>query len=153
MESPAAKKEEEILEDLIRFINERGGAVGCERLQDFFVRHPGHRPLLKSMGGAASFCKKHPARISVGRGDGPHLRLKVLPGQQGQETNPATGEGQPAASDSRDHADAIKAGGHPRCRKASCCLQVPTTIIPYLDLAALCLSISAVTLCMHFLVI
>ena len=76
MELPAAKQEE-ILQDLIKFINQRGGAVGCERLQDFFVRHPGHRLLLKSMGGVASFCEKHPARISVGPGDGPHLRLSV----------------------------------------------------------------------------
>ena len=82
MELPAAKQEE-ILQDLIKFISQRGGAVGCERLQDFFVRHPGHRPLFKSMGGVANFCKKHPTRISVGRGDGPHLRLEVLPGRQG----------------------------------------------------------------------
>lgn len=121
MDLPAAKQEE-ILQDLIRFIKEKGGTVGCERLQDFFVRHPGHRALLKSMGGVANFCKKHPARISVGRGDGPHLRLKVLPGQQGQETKPsmpAVGnetklwviKGMPVGSDPRDlAADAAKAG-------------------------------------------
>ena len=68
----SAQKREEILQDLILFIKERGGSVGTEELQPFFERHPGHRELMQKV---SKFCKQHPKQIVVGPGNAPHLRL------------------------------------------------------------------------------
>ena len=74
-EGLSPQKQKEILQDLIRFINERGGSVGTEELQPFFTRHPGHRELIRPV---SHFCKQHPKQIKVGPGNKPHVRLHVL---------------------------------------------------------------------------
>lgn len=79
------EQRESLLQDLIQFIEAYGGfgSIGGEKLLPFYDGHPEHRTLLKSVGlSITGFCKQHPSRIRVGPGDGPHLRLHVLPCEQ-----------------------------------------------------------------------
>ena len=89
----SVEQSQDILQDLIHFIegHGEGGSIGAEKLGPFYDEHPEHRTLLKGMGlSITGLCKQHPSRIWVGPGDGPHLRLYVLPWRQGQETKPAS---------------------------------------------------------------
>ena len=93
VEDGDVEKSEQLLKDLVDFIEvEGGGSLGCDQLAPFYKQHPEHRTLLKSMGlSINAFCKQHPSRIWVGRGDGPHLWLHVLAGARPAAKESKTG--------------------------------------------------------------
>ena len=75
--SPHVKQQ--ILLDLMKYLQEQGGSITSEKLQGFYAKHPSHRASIKNV---VSFCKEYPDQISICQTGGPHLQLNLkMPSQ------------------------------------------------------------------------